>query len=332
MKVYFQTATFVLLLAFHLCAQRPSGANPDRSSHSIQFVNVEQGVNLEVLDWGGEGSPLIFLAGSGFDAHVFDEFAPKFSAEHHVFGITRRGFGASSAPAPTRDNYSADRLGEDVLGVIQKLKIQRPVLVGHSLAGEEMSHIGSRHPDSVAGLIYLDAAYSYAYYTPAVGDPIIDAIDLNQRLDAFLSTGFRDEKDIEKLQRASAQMDKDLQGLEKQRALMPPRPARPAASPHPPAIPLALSKGRRKYTLIRVPVLAIFADPHDFGQLYKDDPKAKAAVIENDRESTSAQADAFQSGVPSARVVRIPNADHFVFRSNETQVIHEMKAFLAGLP
>jgi pimeloyl-ACP methyl ester carboxylesterase len=126
-------------------------------------------------------------------------------------------------------------------------------------------------------------------------------------------------------------LDKDLKDLEKQRALIPPQPSRPTDSLAPPPIPIALSKGRRKFTKIRVPVLAIYADPHDFGQLYKDDPKAKAAVIENDRETTSAQANAFQAGVPSARVVRIPNADHFVFRSNESEVIHEMNAFLAGL-
>jgi pimeloyl-ACP methyl ester carboxylesterase len=327
LKAYVRAATVVVLLAPRLLAENPSKAYPDRSPHSVQFLDVDKAVKLEVLDWGGEGSHLIFLAGAGFEAHVFDEFAPKFTAHHHVLGITRRGFGASSAPTPTSDNYSADRLGEDVLAVIQKLMIQRPVLIGHSLAGEEMSYIGSRHPEAVAGLIYLDAAYSYAYYAPSIGDPIIDAMDLAQRLNAFLASGFRDEKDIETLQRASAQLDKDLKDLEKQRALMPPQPTRPPPSP----IPLALSKGRRKYTQIHVPVLAIFADPHGFGQLYKDDPKAKAAVIENDRETTSAQADAFQSGVPSARVVRIPNADHFVFRSNETEVIREMNAFLAGL-
>ena len=80
-----------------------------------------------------------------------------------------------------------------------------------------------------------------------------------------------------------------------------------------------------------MPVLAIFADPHDFGPLYKDDPQAKAAIVENDRASTSAQADAFQAGVQSSRVVRIPGADHFIFKSNESEVIREMNAFLAGL-
>jgi non-heme chloroperoxidase len=184
-----------LLSAITLSAQQRPTKEPDQSPHRVQFITVDRGVKLEVLDWGGQGRPLVFLAGSGFDAHVFDRFAPKFTALHHVYGLTRRGFGASSAPEPTDNNYSADRLGVDVLAVIDSLKLDRPVLVGHSLAGEEMSSIGSRHPDKIAGLVYLDAGYSYAYYSSRLGDPIIDAIDLNKRLNTFLSRGFQGPKE-----------------------------------------------------------------------------------------------------------------------------------------
>src|ERR1017187_4460649 len=33
------------------------------SKHSVQFVTVEDGVRLEVLDWGGTGRPVVLLAG-----------------------------------------------------------------------------------------------------------------------------------------------------------------------------------------------------------------------------------------------------------------------------
>lgn len=64
--------------------------------------------------------------------------------------------------------YSADRLADDVLQVIEALKLYRPVLAGHSVAGEELSSIGSRHPDKVAGLVYMEAAYAYAIDDPAL--------------------------------------------------------------------------------------------------------------------------------------------------------------------
>ena len=52
---------------------------------------------------------------------------------------------------------------DDVLAALDSLKLNRPVLAGHSIAGEELSSIGSRHPEKVAGLVYLDAAYGYAF-------------------------------------------------------------------------------------------------------------------------------------------------------------------------
>lgn len=138
----------------------------DTSPHQTQFVTVEDGVKLEVLDWGGSGRPIVLLAGLGDTAHTYDRFALKLTPSYHVYGITRRGFGASTAPAP---GYSADRLGDDVLAVLDALKLNKPVLVGHSVAGEELSSVASRHPGTVAGLVYLDAGYGYAFYDRSRG-------------------------------------------------------------------------------------------------------------------------------------------------------------------
>jgi non-heme chloroperoxidase len=110
------------------------------------------------LGWSREVDDL--LAGGGQTAHVFDDFAPKLAVRWHVYGITRRGYGASGY-LPT-DN-PADRLGDDVVAVIDALKINKPILVGHSVAGAELSSVANRHPDRIVGLVYLDAAYSYAF-------------------------------------------------------------------------------------------------------------------------------------------------------------------------
>lgn len=121
----------------------------DPSPHTVKFVTVDKDVKLEVLDWGGTGRPVVLLAGLGNNAHIFDKFAPKLTPTYHVYGITRRGFGASSAPVPDATNYSADRLADDVLAVCDSLKINKPVLIGHSIAGEELSSIGSRYPEKL---------------------------------------------------------------------------------------------------------------------------------------------------------------------------------------
>ena len=45
-----------------------------------------------------------------------------------------------------------------------------------------------------------------------------------------------------------------------------------------------------------------------------------------------AEIDAFERGQPTAHVVRIANANHYIFISNVAQVVTEMNRFLAGLP
>jgi hypothetical protein len=45
-----------------------------------------------------------------------------------------------------------------------------------------------------------------------------------------------------------------------------------------------------------------------------------------------AQADAFEKGVTTARVVRLQHASHIVYQSNEADVLREIDAFISGLP
>jgi pimeloyl-ACP methyl ester carboxylesterase len=113
-------------------------------------------------------------------------------------------------------------------------------------------------------------------------------------------------------------------------APLPPLP--PAGAPKPPPAGAAIIDGVMKFTTIKGPVLAIFADPHEPGNLFKDNPKARAAFIAANNKNTEQQAVAFERQVPSAHVVRIPNANHYVFLSNEADVLREMNAFIATLP
>lgn len=130
----------------------------DPSPHRVSLIEVEKDIGLEVLDWGGSGQPIVLLAGLGHSAHVFDDFALKLAREYRVFGVTRRGYGGSSVPD---DGYTSDRLADDVIAVIDALDLETPIIIGHSIAGLELSSIGSRHVGRVAGIIYLDATFTW---------------------------------------------------------------------------------------------------------------------------------------------------------------------------
>ncbi len=371
------SASILLLfsLAARVSAQAPEDPPwQDPSPHTVQFVTVEEDVRLEVLDWGGSGRPLVLLAGQGNTAHVFDDFAPKLTPQYHVYGITRRGYGESSAPD---SGYSADRLGDDVLAVLDYLKLDRPVLVGHSIAGEELSSVGTRHPERVAGLIYLDAGYSYAYYDESLGSYLIDLRELREDLDQLQPGKGPPDLDemADKLLRENLPaFERDLRELREDLQTPPVTPPRPTIDDtasyaavrawaqrvrginypeaelretfvhrpdgsvifnrlrYPQRVTTAILAGEQKYTDIRVPVLAIYAAPHDVGPFADHNPRERAAYEARDLATTEAQAKAFEKGVHSARVVRIPHANHLIFLSNEADVLREMRAFLAKLP
>src|SRR5206468_12208710 len=88
---------FIALLAPLYSQQSASWRDP--SSHTVQFVSADKNVRLEVLDWGGSGGPVVLLAGGGHTAPVFAEFAPQLTADYHLDGINRRGFGAGKLSA-----------------------------------------------------------------------------------------------------------------------------------------------------------------------------------------------------------------------------------------
>lgn len=61
----------------------------DPSPHATRRVTVDDDVQLEVLDWGGSGPPLLLLAGLSDTAHVFDDVAPMLAMRYRIVGVTR---------------------------------------------------------------------------------------------------------------------------------------------------------------------------------------------------------------------------------------------------
>ena len=307
----------------------------DPSKHTVQFVTVEPGVKLEVLDWGGTGRPMVLLTGLGNNAHVFDGFAEKLTSKYHVYGITRRGYGVSDTPPVSGDAYSANRLGDDVVAVIDKLSLEKPILVGHSIAGEELSSIGSRFPERVAGLIYLDAGYPYALYDATHGDFGLDGIALREKMTELSNA--QDPSAIravirEMLKTDLPQYEKDLVARQKEMEGLPDIPNRPVPDKKDRrrVSAEAIMAGEQKYTDIKSPVLAIFADPHERSGPPMDE-KQKEAAAAHDADFTEAQAKAWERMVPTAKVIRIPNANHYVFKSNEADVLQDIEEWVDGL-
>lgn len=306
----------------------------DPTPHARRFVTVEKGVTLETLDWGGTGRPVVLLAGLGNTAHVFDQFAAKLTNEYHVYGVTRRGFGESSAP---ESGYLSDSLADDVLAVLDSLGLRKPVLIGHSIAGQEMSSIATRHPERVSGLVYLEAGYQFAFYDSGEVHVQLSLRDTQRKLARLADPGVampvseRGAMIDELLHSSLPLLERDLRSY---------RQALARARDQSAAVPQAeteLSRrrvllGTQKYTDLHVPVLAFFALPQETPPAMMRDSSLRARADSISLAASGPHVDAFERGVPGARVVRVPHANHYVFRSNEADVLREIRAFVARLP
>jgi non-heme chloroperoxidase len=299
--LFFSFVSFVLMNV-----QTPNSS----SAPNIRFIEVRPDVKLEVLDWGGSGRSVILLPGLGDTAHVFDSFAVKLTANYHVYGITPRGFGSSSAPSAEPSNYSASRLGDDVAIVISALQLNRPVLAGHSVAGEVLSAVATHHPDAVSALIYIDAGYPYALYDKAHGDLVLDSIALrNELAQVHLGTLPRNPKQLDEILADIRHVEAELQQRKDDLSQLSP----PGLLENPYSV--ALLDGEEQFTQIGLPALAIFNVPHS--------PAF--------RRTMESQVHAFEVQVPQARIIRIENADHYLFQSKEAEVLHDVNDFIAGL-
>lgn len=298
----------------------------DPSPHKIRFIKVEPNVRLEVLDWGGTGRPLVLLAGGGNTAHVFDDFAPNLTANFHVFGVTRRGFGASEFS--DSDNV-VDRLRDDVLAVLDELKLERPVLVGHSIAGVELSAVANSEAHRVAGLIYLEAGYPYAFNNST-----------GPRMNEFMKSGPQPQQpgpsDLNNFKSLQA-WDAEVFGFRRPESELrqtwdTDASGRPLKMRNPPAARMfgAILTSGKGFTTIPVPSLFIFARSH-FPQKKNSEPaldEAARTYYTNLDAATDRQAKAIEQGVPTARVIRL-RGSHHIFLSNESEVLREMRLFLA---
>ena len=325
-----------LALAFSvitICAACSPRVNNQKtnSPHSTHLVLVEKNVHLEVIDWGGKGRSIVLLAGGGNTAHVFDDFAPKLATRFHVYGITRRGFGSSQfSPVDHKD-----RLAKDILAVLDSMKIHDPVLVGHSIAGAELSAIARISPDRVSGLVYLEAGYPYAFsssQSPGMNEffdikgpqqPSPEEKDL---------TSFKSLQDWNTEQYGFHLPESEFRQTWDSTAEG--KVLRRREFPGFSIFPTMLNNSPGNDS-IPVKSLAIFAIPHTkeawMVKTTDDKVRNEASMYFSKIDSlTMKQAKAFEEGVPSAQIVKLRGL-HYIFISNETEVIDTIKQFISSL-
>ncbi|MEU8526852.1 alpha/beta hydrolase [Streptomyces sp. NPDC048629] len=115
---------------------------------------VRDGVRISCRDWGGAEPPVVLLHGLAGHAGEWDAIARRLSPRHRVVAIDQRGHGASERRPHDRSRaaYVAD-----VVAVLDRLDLRRPVLIGQSLGGHTAMLTAAAHPDLVRALVLVEA-------------------------------------------------------------------------------------------------------------------------------------------------------------------------------
>jgi non-heme chloroperoxidase len=304
----------------------------DPSPHQVRWITVDSSIRLEVLDWEGSGPPLVLL-GCYWSAHQYDEFAPKLTNQFHVYGITRRGIGASDKPAT---GYAVQRSVDDLLEVLDSLKVEKSLLVGVSCAGQVLTMFASQHSDRLSGLIYLDGASDPT--TPPYDPPLPDPTTVPRPL-----------KPTPEPDRSSFKALTKRPGL---RVTFPEAEWRQQFAENSDGsvgqsllnftIRQAITVDARvkpNYAGIRVPVLAMYQAQRPFEDVAAEydirNEQERAALRQQYMAIRTMYArwqQDLRAAIPTARIVELPGANLFMFLSNEADVLREIRAFAATLP
>ncbi len=142
---------FVLAAAF--CISIPSfAAEANRyAATAIAAERFDVGATL-VERHGDKGAPLILIPGLASGAWAWQDTIRQFGKDHTIYVLTLPGFDGR----PAVDGKGLAAAQDSVRELIEKRKLKRPVLIGHSLGATMSLALAGAHPELVRGVVALD--------------------------------------------------------------------------------------------------------------------------------------------------------------------------------
>lgn len=293
-----------------------------------RFAEVQPGVRLHYASCGDASRPLMLML------HGFPEFwgawrhvMPAFADAFHVVAPDLRGYNLSDKPAAVAD-YRPSKLIADVAGLVRALGHERCVLVAHDWGGAIAWSVAIAHPQLVERLVILNAPHPVPFARALAADPAQIAASQYMnwlrrpgselrlaengfaRLEGFfLKLGgeawFR-AAEREAYHAAWSRPGALAGGVNWYRA----SPLHPSTEAEPGAAALSLDP---EAFVVRVPTLVIWGD--------------------GDTALLPVLLDGLDALVPDLRIVRLPDATHWLVHEQPDRIVAEIRGFVgAGGP
>jgi pimeloyl-ACP methyl ester carboxylesterase len=110
-------------------------------------------LRIHFRDWGQlENPPLVLVHGLRDHSHSFDDLSRELSRDYRVYAIDLRGHGDSESTP----YYAFGHFVGDIRNMIRALRLERPVVVGHSLGGEIVGQWAGTFPDVARAVVIIE--------------------------------------------------------------------------------------------------------------------------------------------------------------------------------
>lgn len=299
-----------------------------------KFIKVN-GINLHYLDWGGQGTVLLFLTGLGNSVYIYGSIAPRFADRFHVIALTRRGHGDSDCP---ETGYDIETLTDDIDQFMTALEIDKAVIAGHSMSNLEMCHLSVLHPEKVIKFVFFDANYDRASESfqamirlnPLRSIQIPGQDDEHKDMEDYFASLKKSYPEFDSIWGDVLEEDVEHCMTKNQEGTIVDKMSSTASQ----ALYTTLRSCSPEDAALTMPVLSFFAiKPPDYF-LSKDymDADQRSSVIDYFTNILpplqKVEIEKFHQAVPHAQIVEVPKGHHYCFIKNEELVYEEMCNFL----
>jgi pimeloyl-ACP methyl ester carboxylesterase len=265
-------------------------------------------MRFHFLEWGKpDAPPIVLLHGGHQSAHSWDLVSLHLAQKYRVLALDQRGHGDSEW---SRDvTYSNHEMSLDAEAFIQAMRLEKPILIGHSMGGRNAMLLTRRNQALLKALVVVDVGPEVSEKGRAAIAGFVQAAQEFDDLEHFVSAvrkydPYRPREHIERtvkynmLERADGKYISKCDSAPRRLGIV--RPSGPMEN-------ITLEEA----TDFRLPVLLVRGETSN--------------ILEPDA------AERFAAAMPGGRLVTVPNCGHNVHGQNTLGFIGVLGDFLASL-
>jgi N-formylmaleamate deformylase len=131
--------------------------------HWSEATVVANGIKQHYYRTGGEKPPMVLLHGILAGGLYWLRVAKALEQDYDVIMLDARGHGRSERIG---NAISYSLITEDTVALIQALKLDKPILLGHSMGGGVAAMVAAAYPELVRSILLEDSVWGAATETP----------------------------------------------------------------------------------------------------------------------------------------------------------------------